>query len=174
MFKKYLPSADTLRSNRLLRPLAPHLDKRALWRISRRGVAGGVAVGLFFGILVPFMQIFLAAAAAVALRVNLPVAALCTLVTNPLTFPPIYYLAYRIGDAVTGRMTFLPDAAASLANGGMSGWLPQTLAWVQSFGLPLAAGLTILACASAVLGYGLVQLGWRARRWWRPRRVRSA
>ncbi|GIZ53716.1 DUF2062 domain-containing protein [Noviherbaspirillum aridicola] len=174
MFKKYLPSADTLRRNRLLRPLARHLDQRALWRISRRGVAGGVAVGLFFGILVPFMQIFLAAAAAIALRVNLPVAALCTLVTNPLTFPPIYYLAYRIGDAVTGSLTALPEVAASLPEAGLDGWLSQALAWVQSFGLPLAAGLAILACGSAAIGYGLVQLAWRLRRWRRPRRATSA
>ena len=101
--RRLLPSQEVLRSNRWLRWIGPALHHPRLWHMSRRGIALGVALGLFFGLLIPIAQIPLAAGAAVALRANLPTAVASTLVTNPVTFGPVYYAAWRVGNAILGE-----------------------------------------------------------------------
>lgn len=62
----------------------------------------GLAVGVFFGLLIPIAQIPAAALVALLLRANIPAAVGSTLVTNPITFPPVYYAAYHLGDWLLG------------------------------------------------------------------------
>lgn len=159
--RQRLPTPEKIAANRWLRPLAPVLRHPNLWHLNRRTVAGGVAVGLFFGLLIPVAQIFLAAIAAVWLRVNLPVAAMCTLITNPFTFPPIYFAAYRLGGWLTGSSSSRPpEAVVQEAQAAVV----QSANWLEifsSFGQPLAVGLAVLAVAGSVLGYFTVALAWR-------------
>ena len=68
-----------------------------------------MAVGIFFGLLVPIAQIPLSVGAAIVMRANVPAAVSSTLVSNPLTFAPIYYLAYRTGLLVTGDEVHYPE-----------------------------------------------------------------
>jgi hypothetical protein len=100
--RDWLPSSEAIRANRWLRWLGPALHDPRLWHMSRRGLALGMALGFFFGLLIPLAQIPLSAAAAVALRANVPAAVASTLVTNPFTFGPLYYAAWRVGSAVLG------------------------------------------------------------------------
>lgn len=174
-FFKKLPTPQQLLESRMLKPFHPYLHHHFLWQFNRRAVAGGVAVGLFFGILIPFAQILFAALAAVGLRVNLPVAAFSTFVTNPFTFPAVYYAAYKLGDLLTGSTSIIPAVAirsdiekAVEVQKQVTGWLPNLLEWLQSVGLPLAVGLSVLAVVAAVAGYFMVNWIWRwqvARRW---------
>jgi len=76
--RRWLPSAETIRANRWLRWLGPALHHPRLWHMSRRGLALGMALGFFFGLLVPLALIPLTAAAAVALRANVPAAVAST------------------------------------------------------------------------------------------------
>lgn len=99
--RRLIPKRETLVANRWLRWLTPWLGHPALWHWSRRGVALGVALGIFFGLLIPLAQIPVTAAAAIVLRANLPAAAASTLVTNPVTFGPVYFAAYRLGNWLT-------------------------------------------------------------------------
>lgn len=145
------PSREQLEANPWLRRLAPHLANPKLWCWSRRGVAMGVAIGLFIGFLIPIAQILLAAAAAVLLRANVPVAAAGTLVTNPLTVPPIYYAAYHLGAWVTGTPA---TAAVSLADPASIG------ASLGAIGMPLFAGLAITASCAAIASYLLISQFW--------------
>lgn len=145
-----VPSREQLEANPWLRGLAPHLANPKLWHWSRRGVAMGVAIGLFIGFLIPVAQILLAAAAAVFLRANVPVAAVGTLVTNPLTIPPIYYAAYHLGAWATGASA----TAVSLA-GPFSIW--ESLG---SIGVPLFTGLAITASFAAIASYLLISRAW--------------
>ena len=94
---RHIPSRDTVDQNRLLRPFARHLSKPELWKMHRRSVPRGVALGLGIGIIIPFMHTLLAALLAIPLRANVTIAAAFTLLINPLTIPPVYYLAYRMG-----------------------------------------------------------------------------
>jgi uncharacterized protein (DUF2062 family) len=177
-FHKYIPTSETLRSNRFLKPFSRYLDRHFLWQFNRRGVAGGLAVGLFVGILIPFAQILFGAIGAIVLRVNLPVAAFATFATNPLTVPPLYYAAYRLGTALTGNGDAGPtmQMAGKIAReqGHISSWFANMLEWLHNVGPQLMIGLAAIATVSALVAYVLVNLVWylQARYRWHKRRTR--
>ncbi|MEQ1662833.1 MAG: hypothetical protein ABL877_09085 [Thiobacillus sp.] len=50
-FRRLMPDPHTLRQHRALRWLGLH-DPR-LWHVNWRGIAMGIAVGIFFGLVVP-------------------------------------------------------------------------------------------------------------------------
>jgi uncharacterized protein len=161
-FRKYLPSHESVRQNRFVARFGPLLRHPNLWHLNRNSVAGGVAVGMFSGLVPGPLQMLTAAILAVPLRVNLPVALVTTLYTNPFTIGPLYLLAYAIGTLfVTGDGLPLSHAPEfDWANFGA--WLRAFLQWMLSLGKPLAIGLVALAAGLAVAGYALVQLAWRA------------
>lgn len=148
------PTREQLEASPWLRRLSPWLADPKLWHWSRRGVAAGVAIGLFFGLLIPVAQILIAACAAVALRANVPVAAAGTLITNPLTVPPIYYAAYQLGAWVTG--TSMP-AGVSFADPA------SLLENLGTIGLQLFTGLGVAACVAALASYLLISQAWAWR-----------
>src|SRR5512139_3309070 len=113
-FRRWVPTAESLRANRWLRWIGPALHHPRLWHMSRRGIALGMGVGVFFGLLIPIAQIPLSVGAAVLLRANVPTAAASTLVSNPATYGPLYYAAWRLGKAVLGEEE---DAHAPTAGG---------------------------------------------------------
>lgn len=113
------------------------------------------------------------AAAAVLLRANIPTAVAGTLVTNPITFGPLYYAAYRIGSAVLGEEVLPATAApgeAHVAREGLSGWVRDFAERVAALGRPLLLGLAILSTALGFAAWTLVTLAWRLRVWWDWRR----
>ena len=63
-WRGWLPSEQALKGNRWLRWIGPALHHPRLWHLNRRGVALGLALGLFFGLLIPVAQIPLAGGAA--------------------------------------------------------------------------------------------------------------
>lgn len=171
--RRLLPDPDRVRENRWLRWLGPAMHHPRLWRITRRGVALGVALGIFFGLLIPIAQIPMSAAMAVILRANVPTAVASTLVTNPITFPPIYYAAYRVGAALIGednpRVT---EASLEPRGEGFVDWMAFWWKKVNALGKPLLLGLAIMACVMGLSAYLLVTLLWRLGTWWAWRRRR--
>lgn len=170
--QRLLPDTERLRNNRWLRWLGPALFRQQLWHITRRGVALGVALGIFFGLLFPVGQIPCSAAAAMVLRANIPAAVASTLVTNPVTFAPIYYAAYQLGAALLGE-TEPPQAIRQTTvvpkdNGG--GWMAR----ITALGKPLLLGLFVLASSMGVLAYLLISSLWRLKITlaWRRRRTK--
>src|SRR5512139_550620 len=93
--RKFLPSHEAIRGHRHVARFGPLLHHPNLWHLNRKSVSGGVAAGLFAGLVPGSNPVQFAAAAilAVAFRVNLPVAVIVTLYTNPLTIVPLYVLA---------------------------------------------------------------------------------
>ncbi|PKO93233.1 MAG: DUF2062 domain-containing protein [Betaproteobacteria bacterium HGW-Betaproteobacteria-10] len=154
--------------------MVPWLSHPKLWVWSRRGVALGVAIGLFFGLLIPLAQIPLSAAAAVLLRANLPAAAASTLISNPVTYGPIYYAAYRLGNWVTGESALPGELASPVAGEERDGEADKQSVWqrIKALGKPLLVGLSLMATLAGLLTYWLVGLIWRWRtvRRWRQRR----
>ena len=84
--KRWFPSREQLVRSRWLGPLAHRFQDDRLWQADRGSVARGVAIGLFFGLLLPLAQFLFAVAFAILLRGHVAVAAAATFVTNPLTF----------------------------------------------------------------------------------------
>ena len=179
--KAWLPSPDTVRQNRWLRWMGPILNNPRLWHFSRKGIATGMALGVFFGLLIPVAQIPFSAGMAVVLRANVPMAVASTLVTNPITFGPVYYGAYHLGRLVLGKeSSTMPEALKPLEvspevldrswGESVSAWFKQ----ITTVGKPLAVGLAILACVFGLAVYGLVSLIWVLKtRWSRYQRIRK-
>lgn len=179
--KAWLPTPEAVRQNRWLRWMGPILNNHSLWHFSRKGIALGMALGVFFGLLIPIAQIPFSATAAVLLRANVPMAVASTLVTNPITFGPVYYGAYHLGRWVLGKETSTmpkalkpletdPHAADTSWSDNVGGWFKQ----ITTVGKPLAVGLAILACVFGLLVYGLVSLIWVLKtRWSRRQRIRQ-
>lgn len=173
--RRLLPTPESLRQSRWLRWIGPALHQPRLWHMSRRGIALGVALGIFFGLLVPIAQIPMAAAAAVLLRANLPTAVASTLVTNPVTFGPVYYAAWRVGntllDGPAGDPP--PPEATDDAPGADATWFERAWRRITGVGKPLLLGLALFAVAGGLLSYLLVSGIWHLRvRLQRRRRLR--
>lgn len=166
--RAWTPRPETLVKQRGLRWLGPLLTRSGLWHFGRREVAAGAAIGVFFGFLVPVLQILLAALVAVMLRANLPVAAAATLVSNPVTYLPIGIAAYKTGGALLGDEIDEQQAAAALGGGDARPWLDR----IAAIARPLALGLAIFAVAGAAIAWVAVTLGWRLAVVLRRRRAR--
>jgi len=166
---RHIPTRETIHEHRLLRPFAPHLTNAALWRMNRRSVPRGVAIGLFVGMIIPFMHTVIAALLAIPARANVAVAAVFTLVVNPLTIPPMYYAAYRIGSWELHHDGSIVDPAAAER---FSGELSRLLFWIHHASGAIALGILTLAAISATIGYLCSALVWSAvaRSRWRHRR----
>jgi hypothetical protein len=175
-FKKYLPSHESVRDNRHIARFGGFLRHPNLWHLNRHSVAGGVAVGMFSGLVPGPLQMVTAALLAVPLRVNLPVALATTFYTNPLTIGPLYLFAYLIGRLIIGGEAAHLGPPPEIDWSQLGASLDAFLRWVWSMGTPLAVGLLALALILAALGYACVQFGWRLyviRAWRKRRQLRS-
>ena len=174
-FRKYLPHHETVKSHRWLKPFGGLLHHPNLWHLHRRSVAGGVAVGLFCGLIPGPLQMISAALLAVLLRVNLPVAAFTTLYTNPFTLVPLYMLAYELGAWVSGARNSAALVHPPFPELHWHSWPGELWGWLALLGEPFLIGLPLLAASLAVAGYFTVRVVWRvAVIWkWRARRRRA-
>lgn len=167
--KRWFLTRKQMMRSRWLRPLAHHLEDDRLWHMERGSVARAVAIGLFFGLLLPLAQLLFAVSFAIWLRGHVAVAAAATFITNPFTFAPLYWLAHRIGSALLGhpRQDAAADAAmveaTTEATAAAEGWLAAAWQAVQGAGLPLLLGLAVMAVTAALAGFALVWLLWRPR-----------
>jgi len=181
MLERFLPTRDAITQSRMLRWLGPRIHDPLLWHVNRRSVARGVALGVFFGLMIPIAQIPAAAIASLMLRGNLWIAAVSTLVSNPLTYGPLYYFAYRLGAGVIGTRTPADLTADDVERPmRMIDSLAQAWAWITGIGQPLLVGMLIMAITGSIIAYWGTQLVWRMRvtaKWRRlrqERRLRAA
>ncbi|STZ75924.1 DUF2062 domain-containing protein [Bergeriella denitrificans] len=165
-----LPDREQIFASRWTRPFAPLFDKPYFWTLNRRQAAVSVAVGMFCGLMPGPTQMLSALIVAYFLRTNLPVAAFTTLYTNPLTYMPLYYAAYKIGSWLLGI-----EAADKLAFPDWSDaqFFSELGAWLMGAGKPLLVGVPVLGAVLAAAGYFAVLFGWRlrTRHHWRQRKT---
>jgi uncharacterized protein len=176
MFKRFLPTREQIKQSRFLRWLGPRIHDPSLWHINRRAVAKGVAIGAFFGLMIPVAQIPAAAVASLFVRANLWIAAVATLISNPFTYGPIYYFSYRLGSALLGGPAAsnpdLAEAHVEQAVAALS-WMSNAWHWITGIGRPLVLGMLVLAVTAAVVGYLAAQTFWRVKIIMKRRRQRS-
>jgi uncharacterized protein (DUF2062 family) len=170
--RRFLPDHGAIRDNRWLAPFENTLLHPRLWDLNRRSAAGAVAAGMFCGLIPGPLQMLGAAICAVIFRVNLPLAMLTTVYTNPFTIVPLYVLAFAIGQRV------LPGQGARFVQPPEWGeqsiveWTRALMDWMAGLGAPLALGLLLLATGLALASYALVRVAWRlylVRAWHRRR-----
>ena len=122
---------------------------------------------MFVGVIIPFMHTFIAALLAIPTRANVAVAAAFTLLINPLTIPPMYYAAYRIGRWELHHDAPLLNAADAER---FSSELSRLLFWVHHASRPIALGILTMAAVFAIVGYLAASLVWS---WWLRSRRRK-
>ena len=174
LIRKNMPTREQLERNRFIRPFAGKVLRSELWRFTRRSVPRGVALGLLVGIIVPFAQILFASLLSVPVKANVPLAALTTFVTNPVTTPLIWVAAYWVGGWL-----LRVDAATIVApvNTAIERTeLQQFLEWLTGATMVTAFGLVVIAVVSASVSYLVsvwVWRWWTARKWSRRRARRG-
>ncbi len=163
--KRHLPERHVFQDHRHLRFLGILLHDPNIWHLNRHSSAGGVSVGLFCAFIPLPVQVLIAAAAAILLRVNLPLAVVFAFITNPLTFTPLFFLAYTIGSSL------LNVPVKNIAFEFSFLWFSETFIHIWE---PLVLGCAILGTLSAAAGYTAVRLLWRLSlvRKWEERRLR--
>ncbi len=160
LIRRYMPNPDSIRQHQHLQCFGQLLHDPGLWHLNRRSVAGAFFVGLAAAFVpVPF-QMVLAAGAAIALHVNLPISVALVWVTNPLTMPPLFYFAYKVGAWV---MSIPPqDVNFELT----FTWFSEGVAAVWQ---PFLLGCLIVGLSCGVLGYGVILALWRGYVVWKRR-----
>ncbi|HIA08638.1 MAG TPA: DUF2062 domain-containing protein [Chromatiaceae bacterium] len=165
LLKRYLPTRHTLQKHQFLQHFGERLHDPNLWHLNRRSVAGACAVGLFIAFVpVPF-QMVLAAAVAIALRINLPMSVALVWVSNPITIPFLGYFTYEIGSwALQMEPLFDRFTLDTISERILDIWQPLLL------------GCFIVGTSLAVTGYFTVGLFWRLHviRAWKARCAKRA
>ena len=166
LIQKWLPDMHGYRKHLHLNWVFGKLMHREhLWHINRRSVAVAFAIGLFCAFMPVPIQMLLAAAAAIVLRANLPIAVISVWITNPFTMPPAFYFCYKLGQSLLELLghTFYFEAGFE--------WLGPAFSNVWQ---PLLLGCLITGLIAATLGYLAVHFLWRyrIRLHWRRRKKR--
>lgn len=167
-FKMLMPSPATLRRYGSISILGDWIYEGNLWHINRYSTSMAFFVGLFLAFMPIPGQIPLAALAAVVLRCNLPLSVGLVFTTNPLTAPPIFYLAYQVGALLMDTPLRELQFDFSLT------WLLDQLEVVWR---PLLLGCLVCGLFFGSLGYFVVNMLWRVRvvrRWRRRRRAQGS
>jgi len=147
-----MPDIQRLNEYGVLKPFGKLAHNTNLWHLNRRSAAGAFAVGVFFAFMpVPF-QMLLAAAAAILLGVNLPLAVAMVWISNPLTLTPMLYASYRLGAFLLNKppQPFIFELSLAWFQSSISTIVPKLL-----------VGSLILGSLSAGLTYFLVRKIWR-------------
>lgn len=142
------------------------IHDRNLWHMNRRSVAGAFAIGLFSAFIpIPF-QMLLAAGLAIIFRCNLPISVALVWVTNPITMPPLFFLAYKIGAWLTNVHLGPFEFELSLH------WLFTEL---RDRWRPFLAGCLFMGALTGSIGYIAARIIWRfyVVSFWKNRRLRK-
>lgn len=163
-----LPSKSQIHQNSTYKRLFGRLlQNPRLWHLNRDAVAQGVSIGIFIAFIpVPFQMVF-AAAIAIAIGCNLPIAVASVWISNPVTFPPIFYAAYKVGAVLLHQTPKIIEFHWTLE------WMLAKLADIWQ---PLLLGGAVLGLAAAAVGNMLVRILWYLSivHRWHARRNRRA
>jgi uncharacterized protein (DUF2062 family) len=165
IIKKYLPDPEKIKNIKSLRFLGDKLHDPNLWHLNRRSVSLALAVGLFFAWVPTPTQMAMAAAAALYVRANLPISVALVWLTNPITMPPLFYFAYRLGIWLLNIPHF--DGEFSL---------DTMFSSMADIGGPFLFGCLVLGIACSALGYFGMQVFWRCNvtlRWEARKKARA-
>ena len=134
-----------------------------LWHLHRRSAAGGVFIGIFAAFIPLPIQTLVVAVLCVFTRSNLPVGFVFTWVSNPVTYIPLYYFCYRVGNLVLGLPVNVHMDAFTV---------DQFTNTLEAIWKPLFVGCFVTGIAVASVGYVAAQTLWRYHvlKQWRKRK----
>ena len=152
LLKKYLPKTNTTKEHKHLQIFGTLLHDPNLWHLNRYSVATAFSVGLFWAFVpTPFQMVF-AAACAIVVRANLPISAALVWVSNPVTMPPLFFFAYKLGASILGKAPGKFNFELSFE------WLLNGLGAIWQ---PFLLGCFICGATLAILGNLTIRAIWR-------------
>jgi uncharacterized protein (DUF2062 family) len=152
-FRKFAFKRHHISKQWFMAPFQHLLHDQRLWGISRKTVVPAFAIGLFVSFMPTPGHTLMGALLALGFRINIPVAALTTWVSNPVTMGPMYYFAYRLGRS-------LLDSPLQEFQFAMSwDWVSHTFVTIWQ---PMLLGCFILGISAAIVGYFTLDWFWRS------------
>lgn len=152
-FRKFAFKRHQLSEQWFMTPFRHLLHDHRLWAIRRRTVVPAFAIGIFIAFLPTPGHTLMGVLLALTFRVNIPVAALATWVSNPITMGPMYYFAYRLG-------RYLLNTPLQEFQFEMSwNWVTHTFLTIWQ---PMLLGCFILGTVATVIAYITLDLFWRS------------
>jgi len=164
--ERFLPAHHQIKEHKHLQFLGEHLHNPNLWHLNRRSAAMAFAVG-FFSMYLPIPgQMIVAALLALLVGANLPVSVVLVWITNPVTMPPMFYAAYKVGSWVLGLENEISEDVFTF-NGALHE--------LGDIWWPLLLGSLIMGTLLAAVGYGSIRALWRyyVIKRWRRRQQRD-
>lgn len=152
VFKRFAFKRQHIARQWFMTPFRHLLQDHRLWGIRRRWVVPAFAIGLFIAFMPIVGHTALAILLALAFRVNIPIAAVTTWVSNPATMFPMYYYAYQLGSRILG-WELQPFAFEPSVD-----WLTHTFVNIWQ---PMLLGSVLLGTAAAIVGYVSLDILWR-------------
>ena len=154
LLKKICPNPGALQKHWFLRPFGDRIADPRLWTLHRRAVTSAFGAGLAICFIPLPVHLLVAAAIAIVWRINLPAMYGTTLLVNPVTCVPVYYVAYRIGASILG------DSPESFHFHPSWDWFHTGL---EPIWKPFLLGCTLCAAVAGLLGWLGLELVWRWR-----------
>ncbi len=164
--RRWSPDPEKLKKNQTLRIWSWLFAEPNLFHLNRHSVSVAVFVGVFCCFLPIPGQLPLVALAAFTLRCNLPIAFTLAWISNPLTFPFIFYGTYKLGVWIL-RM---PESKFTFE----LSWQWFTTGFLHIWE-PLLLGSLTTGLFLGTLGYLLVNWVWRwhVMERWKKRKSRK-
>lgn len=152
-FRKFGIKRHKISQQWYLSPVRHLLQYPAYWSIRRKTVVPGFSLGLFIAFTPIPAHTLLGVLLALVLKVNIPATIIGTLLMNPLTFAPMFWLAYRVGLLLLGfePQPFEPELSLEwLTHGFINVWQPLLL------------GCMLCGALASLIGFIGLDLLWRA------------
>lgn len=151
-FRKFTVKRHEFGERWFLSPFRHLMHDHRLWSVRRKNVVPAVALGTFVAFM-PFPgHPIWATFAALGLRINVPIAAITTFISNPLTMGPMYAAAYLFGTWILGMEATAFDFEMSFD------WVTHTLVHIWQ---PMLLGCLLMGIAAASVAYVVLDLLWR-------------
>ncbi len=166
IFKRWIPAPQKIREIRALHFLGTLIHDPNLFHLNRHSVSVAFFLGLFLAFLpIPF-QIPFAAVGALWLRCNLPISVVLVWISNPLTFPIIFFGCYKLG----ARILQIPPRPFHFELSFQWFFSEFLVIWQ-----PLVLGCLLTGLFLGSLGYVTIQWTWRwhvVKKWEKRKLVR--
>lgn len=162
-FRRFSPSPGSIKKRLGARFLSHLMEDSNLFHLTRHSISMAFFIGFFVAFMPILGQIPIAIVFAYWARANLPITVAITCISNPITFPVIFFATYKFGNFLLDQPSYNMTFELSfewLRGGFLAVWKPLLLG---SF----IAGL-FFACVS----YVSLQLLWRMQvlKRWRARK----
>ena len=151
VIKRLFPRLDKIKEDKILKIFGPAVLQPNLWHINKKSVSRGFAIGAFCAFLPIPGQMIVAGFLAIIFAANLSLSLILTWITNPITYTPIFYFAYRLGKFFidTKNSYVIKNEEINLLSDIMHIWEPLLL------------GSLILAIIGSLCSYILIRIYWR-------------